>query len=591
MKRLLLLLLFLSSFIYANLTHDKTICTISITKENIHKECDKDELNIDISIDKQNKQLTIQDSSGTTSFSYNKDGNIIQKQKTINDQTFTQSFTYNDQGKLISKTLPSGKTIEYTYNQNGELESISLDSQTIIEDIKTSNLGLLSYTYANGATHTREYDTNGRVVKLNYPNYTETIDYNPVSNIVKLQSNKQTKEFDYDLVDRVVSYKGLTSDEYQRFSYDANGNRLSLNQEINKTVSYLYKENSNILQTINYIKRVDENTTEIEKEINLQYDAIGNIIKDANHTYSYDAKNRLTQVDNNITYKYDYDNKRVSKSVNGVTTYFIYDSHKLLGEYKEDGEPIKEYIYYNDIPVALIQDDTIYYIYSDHLNTPRRVATAQENKIIWSWESKPFGETKPNEDVDEDNTTFTLNLRFPGQYFDKETNTHYNINRDYNPVTGRYIQSDPIGFDGGVNTYLYVGANPLVNIDVEGKLGLDTVGKVIVQGIVWSGRKIYSWFKSLFIKSLNFTPAQEARLKTIKEIIHNLEVRKSLTGEILDTGHIIKLENNRKGLIKAINALKNSLKNPNLGSREREIIEEVIQKAEEVINRIDELLK
>jgi RHS repeat-associated protein len=57
---------------------------------------------------------------------------------------------------------------------------------------------------------------------------------------------------------------------------------------------------------------------------------------------------------------------------------------------------------------------------------------------------------------------------FLKQYFDKETNTHYNINRDYNPITGRYIQSDPIGFDGGVNTYLYAGANPVGVVDPEG---------------------------------------------------------------------------------------------------------------------------
>jgi len=63
-------------------------------------------------------------------------------------------------------------------------------------------------------------------------------------------------------------------------------------------------------------------------------------------------------------------------------------------------------------------------------------------------------------------------LRFAGQYFDNETSTHYNINRDYDPKMGRYLQSDPIGFDGGVNSYGYVGANPMGAVD---ELGLATI--------------------------------------------------------------------------------------------------------------------
>jgi len=96
---------------------------------------------------------------------------------------------------------------------------------------------------------------------------------------------------------------------------------------------------------------------------------------------------------------------------------------------------------------------------------------------------KPFGESKANEDVDKDGNTFTLNLRFPGQYFDKETKKHYNINRDYDLITGRYIQSDPIGFDGGVNTYLYVGGNPIVRVDESG----NNYGTVV-------GAEYGSWF-------------------------------------------------------------------------------------------------
>jgi valyl-tRNA synthetase len=112
-------------------------------------------------------------------------------------------------------------------------------------------------------------------------------------------------------------------------------------------------------------------------------------------------------------------------------------------------------------------------------------------------------------------------------------------------------------------------------------------GNLIIKGI----GKAYKWFANLFKKPIVFTPAQESRLKTIKEIIHNIEVRKSLSGEVLDAGHIEKLKNHRRGLEKAVNALRNSLRNPNMDSRVKEAIEESIKNAEDVLRRINELLK
>ena len=108
-----------------------------------------------------------------------------------------------------------------------------------------------------------------------------------------------------------------------------------------------------------------------------------------------------------------------------------------------------------------------YYIHSDYLDSPRSI-TNTAGQEVWRWDNTdPFGNNIANENP-ANQGAFTFNLRFPGQYFDKETGLHYNVNRDYNPANGRYVESDPIGLMGGINTYTYVNGNPLGVVDPEG---------------------------------------------------------------------------------------------------------------------------
>jgi RHS repeat-associated protein len=110
----------------------------------------------------------------------------------------------------------------------------------------------------------------------------------------------------------------------------------------------------------------------------------------------------------------------------------------------------------------------VFYVHADHLGTPRVITRPSDNKVVWKWDStEAFGNNAPNENPSALGN-FKYNLRMPGQYFDQETGTFYNYFRDYDPALGRYIESDPIGLGGGVNTYSYVRASPLMYIDPYG---------------------------------------------------------------------------------------------------------------------------
>lgn len=115
---------------------------------------------------------------------------------------------------------------------------------------------------------------------------------------------------------------------------------------------------------------------------------------------------------------------------------------------------------------GLCSASELYFIQTDQLNTPRAITT-QGNVLVWKWDSDPYGAQPPDESP-AGTSTFTFNLRFPGQVFDRESYLYYNKFRDYDPRTGRYVQSDPIGLRAGTNTYGYVSGNPLSLTDPDG---------------------------------------------------------------------------------------------------------------------------
>jgi len=128
----------------------------------------------------------------------------------------------------------------------------------------------------------------------------------------------------------------------------------------------------------------------------------------------------------------------------------------------------------------------LHHIQPDHLGSPRKVIQTSNNTAIWDWPilGNAFGEAAPNQDPDGNAVTFTLNLRFPGQYFDAETGLHYNYFRDYEAGTGRYVESDPIGLRGGFSTFGYALQNPIRHFDPVGEATEAALGLCVLGGPV-----------------------------------------------------------------------------------------------------------
>ena len=114
------------------------------------------------------------------------------------------------------------------------------------------------------------------------------------------------------------------------------------------------------------------------------------------------------------------------------------------------------------INVAATAAEQIYFVQTDHLGAPEML-TDENQTIVWQASQDPFANSAPiTEQV-------TFDFRFPGQYYDAESGLFYNWNRYYDAGLGRYVTSDPIGLRGGLNTFGYVGGNPLLYSDPTGE--------------------------------------------------------------------------------------------------------------------------
>ncbi len=327
---------------------------------------------------------------------------------------------------------------------------------------------LTSLSYGNGlnlsATYDQDYQPSGRLVtgaaSVQDLSYGIDADGN-ITGIADHLASARSQIFQYDSLSRLTYASGLYG--ALAYGYDAVGNRTSQSGgTTNLAETYTYAANSNQLQSV-----VNGGTTR-----SLGYSPTGNLATDNRGSgsalsFTYDLSDRMVQVANQnqplASYAYNFLGQRVAKTTSSTVTHFVYDSarHLLAESNGATGAAQTEYLWLDDMPLALVTGGALYFIHPDHLNTPQK-ATDASQALAWDAVLRPFGQTEQQ--------TFPslTNLRFPGQYFDVEDGLHQNWFRDYDPSVGRYVESDPVGLNGGDNTYAYVEGNPVTKTDPLG---------------------------------------------------------------------------------------------------------------------------
>ena len=411
------------------------------------------------------------DSTGNTQYCYDLRGNTITKQLALNGQgTGSVQYAYNSADRLTGIIYPStgGASASYARDADGRLIAIAEGSTSIVTAISYLPFGpATQYTFAQGGqTLTKTYDANYRATDiagsaLNLHFKLDALgDITAEGDASGVPAPNET--YQYDPLYRLQQVNDQTGQPWQSYSYNKTGDRLSKTTAGQTPMdTYNYQTGTHRLLSIT---GADASSR--------AFDANGNTTAlQANgfmYGLGYDDRNRLSLVQQNgnttKTYGLNGKGERVTKS--GGNFYIYDEAGKLLGESSVDGYAFRLFIWADATLVATSSgySNVLDYVYTDHLGTPRAVTTPTSSTPIWTWPwlQNPFGE-KPAS-----GSSYTLNLRFPGQYFDAETGFNYNYFRDYEAGTGRYIQSDPSGLYGGPNTYAYADGRPVTVFDFFG---------------------------------------------------------------------------------------------------------------------------
>ncbi len=424
----------------------------------------------------------ISDANSTTSYIYDAYGNRTTETRTLDGLTTTTAHTYDLAGNIVRTTYPSGRIAHFTRDPLGRVVAVDWQAdataplESVVSAVTYRPFGPIGgAVLGNGVTLSRAHDGDYRLVGLQatttggtmLQDLSLTLDAaGSATAIFDALDPARDRSHGFDLLGQLTAASGPWGTD--AYAYDGVGNRLSHDRDGTVT-SYVHGANDNRLEEIATLLATRD----------LNYDAAGNLTRDrtgkggqAPRTeYDYNAAGRLetATVPDGSTADYVYDplSRQIRiETAAGVTRLAYGADDAVLEEADGAGTVKRSYIRLEGRPLAAVDEDgALYWILSDQVDQPVKLIDGSGG-VVWDRIADPFGRTVAmvtGLETDEP-------ARFPGQRLDALTGLHQNYHRDYDPATGRYLQSDPLGLIAGPSRYGYALQNPVYFTDPDGRI-------------------------------------------------------------------------------------------------------------------------